>query len=205
MLPRSNSGRCPGLRAAGAAVMLAALAACAVIAPQRAARAPGFDLVGRVAVTSPERAFSSSVRWSHRPGGDELWLLTPTGQAVAHIRAGDDGATLTTAERHEYSARDVEALTRRALGWALPMTQLAWWLRGEPVPGLPVGEAVRDAGGRLVRLQQDGWEVVLVHAPDGAPGAPPRRLELTRDASRVRLVVDGWQAAPAGGDATPGS
>src|SRR5690606_23729802 len=117
MLPRSNSGRCPGLRAAGAAVMLAALAACAVIAPQRAARAPGFDLVGRVAVTSPERAFSSSVRWSHRPGGDELWLLTPTGQAVAHIRAGDDGATLTTAERHEYSARDVEALTRRALGW----------------------------------------------------------------------------------------
>lgn len=189
---RSLRGACAGLAVA------AALSACAVLAPERPATAPAFDLVGRVAVQGIDRAFSSSVRWTHLPARDEIWLLTPTGQALAHIRADGAGATLTGADRQEYSARDVESLTRRALGWPLPLGHLTWWVRGEPVPGLPVGEAVRDQGGRLVRLAQDGWEVVLVHPPDAAPKSPPRRLDLSREASRIRLVIDGWREEGAG-------
>ena len=97
-------------------------------------RAPAFDLLGRVAVNYDGRAFSYGVRWTHERAGDEIWLLTPVGQTIAHIAATPSGATLTGADRKQIEADDVESLTRRGLGWELPLSRLAWWVRGEIVP-----------------------------------------------------------------------
>jgi outer membrane lipoprotein LolB len=176
-----------------ALVACVALSACAGLAPDRPAqRAPAFDLVGRVAVSYDGRAFSSGVRWEHLEDRDEIWLLTPVGQAVAHIEADASGATLTGTDRQQLQAADVESLTRRGLGWELPVARLAWWVRGEIVPGGLVGEVTRDQQGRLVRLVQDGWRVVLMHQADG--GKLPQRLELTREGHQIRLVIDNWRS-----------
>ncbi|HUF82062.1 MAG TPA: lipoprotein insertase outer membrane protein LolB [Burkholderiales bacterium] len=173
----------------------AALWGCAVFAPSdRGDRsALAFDLLGRVAVTYNGRAFSSSLRWEHLPDRDEIWLLTPTGQTLAYILAEASGATLTGADQQQYSAADVEGLTRRALGWELPLTRLAWWVRGTIVPGGVIGEVLRDEQGRLVRLRQDGWQITFVHAPAADPAGLPQRLELVRDAHHIRLVIDRWR------------
>lgn len=167
------------------------LSACAAL-PQQA-HAPAFDLLGRMAVTYDGRALSSSVRWEHLEQSDELWLLLPTGQALAHIRAGAMGATLTTADRTEYHAGDVESLTGRALGWELPMARLTWWVRGEAVPGLPFAEERRDALGRLVRLSQDGWLITWVQPSSGNDGGLPQRIELVREKHQIRLIIDNWR------------
>ena len=165
---------------------------------ERVPRAAAFDLVGRVAVAYDGRAFSSGLRWQHLVQQDEIWLLTPTGQALAHILADASGATLTGADQKQYHAGDAESLTRRALGWELPLARLRWWVRGESVPGAPVAEEVRDQQGRLVRLQQDGWHITFVHAAANDQGGLPQRLELTREGHRIRLVIDNWRP---GGDA----
>jgi outer membrane lipoprotein LolB len=172
------------------AAALIVLAGCAT--PERPAqRAPAFDLVGRVAVIHDGRNFSSGLRWQHAADRDEVWLMTPTGQAVAHILADDEGATLTGADRQTYTAADVESLTRRALGWELPLARLAWWVRGEVVPGSAPGEAVRDQQGRLVRFTQDGWGVTLAHPAAG--GGMPQRVELARGGHQIRVVLDSWR------------
>jgi outer membrane lipoprotein LolB len=176
-----------GLALAAAVV----LSACAAL-PQQP-RAPAFDLLGRMAVTYDGRALSSSLRWEHLDQGDEIWLLTPTGQTLAHIRASATGATLTTADRTEYHAGDVESLTGRALGWELPMTRLAWWVRGEAAPGLPFADERRDALGRLVRLSQDGWLITWVQPPAENAGRLPQRLELAREGHQIRLIIDNWR------------
>jgi outer membrane lipoprotein LolB len=178
------------------AVALLVLSGCAALAPsdRPAGRAAAFDLVGRVAVAFDGRHFSSGLRWQHAPDRDEVWLNTPTGQAVAHILADDEGATLTGADRQAYRAADVEALTRRALGWELPLTRLAWWVRGEAVPGDPPAEAVRDQQGRLVRFVQDGWNVSLAHSGTEEAGGMPRRVELARGGHHIRLVIDDWRS-----------
>ena len=170
---------------------IAWLAACAGLPDRPAQRAPAFDLVGRVAATHDGRAFSSGVRWEHLETRDELWLLTPAGQALAHIEADASGATLTGTDGKQLQASDVESLTRRGLGWELPITRLAWWVRGEIVPGGLIGEVTRDPQGRLVRLVQDGWHITFAHAPAGGDGLP-RRLELARDGHQIRLVIDKW-------------
>ena len=155
-------------------------------------RAPAFDLVGRVAVKYDGRAFSSGVRWQHQEDRDEIWLLTPVGQTLAHIMADASGATMTGADRKQVQSGDVETLTRRGLGWELPLTRLAWWVRGEIVPGGVIGEVTRDQQGRLVRLVQDGWHVTFVQHPPEDRSGLPQRLELAREGHQIRLVIDTW-------------
>jgi outer membrane lipoprotein LolB len=171
----------------------AALAGCAALEPSRPPPAPAFDLLGRVAVSHEGRVFSSGVRWQHQAARDEIWLLTPAGQALAHIEADAEGAMLTAADGKQHRAGDVASLTRRALGWELPLEHLGWWVRGEILPGGIVGEVLRDREGRLVRLRQDGWQITLTHAPGNERGSRPQRLELARDAHQIRLVIDGWR------------
>lgn len=182
------------LRILAASATAAALAACAALpAGEHVPRAAAFDLVGRVAVTHDGRAFTSGVRWQHFEEHDEIWLLTPTGQALAHILSGPAGATLTGADQSQYHAADAESLTRRALGWELPVMRLTWWARGEIVPQGHVEDALRDQQGRLVRLRQDGWQVTFIHPAANDQGGRPQRLELTRPGYQIRMVIDSWR------------
>lgn len=173
----------------------ATLAGCAALGPPPAplARAPAFDLVGRVAVSYDGRAFSSGVRWEHTAERDEIWLLTPMGQAVAYIVDDAGGAVFTGADRSEQRGRDIGALTRRALGWELPVARLAWWVRGELAPDSVIQRVERDGQGRLAVLAQDGWRIEYAYPPSSGREAQPRRLEITAGEQTIRLVVDGWR------------
>lgn len=171
------------------------LGACALLAPEHkpVTRAAPFDLVGRVAVNYEGRAFSGTVRWEHRPERDEIWLLTPLGQALGHIVGDARGATYTGADRTRHSARDIAVLTRRALGWELPIEHLAWWVQGAVAPGAVIQHVERDERGRLATLGQEGWTITYAHyAPEEHRGRP-RRLDIATGGQVIRMVIDGWQ------------
>jgi outer membrane lipoprotein LolB len=179
-----------------ALALVLAVAACATPGlPPRATEA--FDLSGRVSATSHDgRAFSSALRWQHLPERDEIWLLTPLGQALAHILSTEEGATVTGADRRQYQGADVEALTRQALGWELPLTRLQYWIRGEPAPGAAPQNAERDAAGRYAAFEQSGWRITLEHYAADQHGGLPRRLELRRDGGEtIRLIIDAWRSS----------
>lgn len=172
------------------------LAACASIMPEPGIP-PGapFDLLGRMLVSGEGRAFSSNFRWRYSAAGDELWLMSPLGQTLAHVVADDGGATLTAADQQVYRDSSVESLTRRALGWPLPLAQLRHWVRGQPVPGTEITDMTRDEKQRPLRFGQAGW-VIRYNYPDGSTDvAPPRRLELANNAQLIRLVIDQWRDA----------
>lgn len=181
------------------AALTAAFAAAACATPGLPPPAPAaFDLSGRVLVSSDGRAFSSGLRWEHVPARDELWLLTPLGQALAHIVSTAEGATVTGADRRQYQGADVEALTRQALGWELPLTRLQYWVRGQVAPGSAPRNVQRDPEGRLTGLVQEGWRISLEYPAAGDFAGLPRRAELRREGSEsIRLVVDAWRSAPA--------
>ena len=171
------------------------LAGCAALepSPPPAPPAPAFELIGRVAVSYDGRAFSSGVRWQHTAERDELWLLTPAGQALAHIVGDADGATFTGSDRSQYRAGDIGSLIRRALGWEMPVTRLAWWVQGALAPGAVVQAVERDEHGRLSMLAQDGWRIAYAYEPPEERGSPLRRLVLADGSSEIRLVIDGWR------------
>lgn len=183
-----------GLKPCAVLAAAAVLGGCALLAPSPPPPpAPAFDLVGRVAVTHDGRAFTSGVRWQHTAARDELWLLTPAGQALAHIVGDAGGAVFTGADRKEYRAADVASLIRRALGWEMPVTRLAWWVQGQIAPGAVIQAVERDAHGRLAVLEQDGWRIAYVYESHGTPDGRLRRLDLNGEAHEIRLVIDGWR------------
>lgn len=178
----------------GIATVLVAtmLAACAAV--PLAPRSPeSFDLVGRALVTYSGGAVTANLRWEHAAAMDEIWLMTPTGQTLAHIVDSAQGATLTRADRQQYRAGSVEALTRQALGWSLPLSLLQYWVRGEPAPGDTPGGIQRNADNALLTLTQHGWQVSFTYHLQGELAGKVRILDLSDGANQIRLVIDTWR------------
>jgi len=183
------------LRAGIALAAMLALAACASV-PLAPRDSTPFDLLGRALVSYSGGAVTANLRWEHGAAQDEIWLMTPTGQTLAHIIDSGDGAVLTRADRQQYRAANVETLTRNGLGWPLPLGALQYWVRGIAAPGAPAGEVERDSANRLVALTQNGWRVGLEYhdAASENPGRV-RRVDLKDGANQIRLVIDTWRDA----------
>jgi outer membrane lipoprotein LolB len=191
-VPTWQSPRCKAARAFGAACLAAALLAACAVAPLAPRDPQPFDVLGRVLVTYSGGALTANLRWEHAAAQDEIWLMTPTGQTLAHIVDSPAGAVLTRADQQRYEARSVEALTRQALGWALPLSLLQYWVRGVPAPGAV--EDVQKNGERPTALTQHGWRVAFTYHTEGELSGRVRRLDLTDGANAIRFVIDTWRA-----------
>ena len=184
---------------------LTLLGACAALAPPDAGpRAEPFDVLGRVLVSYDGRSFSSSVRWQHGADFDELWLMTPTGQALAHLREDGAGATITSTDQTKYHGSRAESLTQQALGWQFPLARLQHWVRGAPAPHITADITARDSSGRITRMTQDGWRISFDFTSAAEYQGLPRRVEVTSAAQDIRLVIDSWRREAQTNDIDPG-
>ncbi len=178
---------------AATALLALTLGGCASVSPPPAAESPvsaSWTLQARIGVQSGEQSMSGQIRWQHRHDGDDLMLISPLGQGVARIVRDAAGVVLEMPNQPPRRARDADALTAEALGYALPVAGLAWWVQALPDPARAF-EARRDAVGRLAQLKQDGWVIdYLQYAAD----ARPRKLVVTREGLEIRLVADSWAA-----------
>lgn len=191
-------------------VLAAALAGCAITSPQSPGAAPGatqaaapyrdtVELTGRLQVSYQKDGQPSSMNggfeWSQRPGQIDVAFLNPLKQTVATISVTPQQATLTEAGRAPRSAGDIDALTRQALGWSLPVSGLRDWLQGY---------ATDAAGKRFVAsaannsvFTQDGWRLRFVAWQNGKDGAPmpsnivaERSASATGDELAIRILID---------------
>jgi outer membrane lipoprotein LolB len=184
--------RAAGMRYAVAFLGFAIIGGCAT-APLAPRDARAFDVLGRVLVTYSGGAVTSNLRWEHAADRDEIWLMTPTGQTLAHVLDTPEGAILTRADQQQFRAGSVEALTQRALGWPLPLTLLQYWMRGAAAPGSDASVQERDKDGRLVAFIQNGWQVSVMYQTQGELAGRARRLDLKDGANEIRFVIDTWR------------
>ena len=185
------------VRARVASLLLAALLGACAVAPLAPRDQRSFDLLGRILVTYSGGAVTANVRWEHGPRRDEIWLMTPTGQTLAHVLDTPAGATLTRADQQRYEAANVETLTRRALGWALPLAPLQYWVQGMPAPGAAPEGVRRGSEDRLLAFAQNGWRVALTYYESGEWAGKVRRVDLNDGTNEIRFVIDTWRD-PAG-------
>ena len=180
-------------RALAVSLMSAALLTACATSPQSPAdRAYS----GRFAVTTTlgERRESISGRFSLEVRGPQqiLEVASPLGTTVARIEIEPGGARATGARMQEVRGADADALTEQLLGWPLPVSGLADWIEGRPVPQRSA--RIERDGDRIVLIDQDGWVIRLPEYLEGA--ARPRRLVLERPAGvntpsvTLRLIID---------------
>jgi outer membrane lipoprotein LolB len=183
-----------GLRAG---LLALGLAGCAAVPPASApldvdAWPDRWALQGRIGVQHGETSLAGQLHWRHAPDSDELLLTSPLGQGMARIVRDGDGVALELPEQPVRRAADLDALTRDALGYELPVGGLRWWLQARPDPARS-HQLQRGTDGRVSQLKQDGWTIDYTQYV-AEPMLRPRKLVVSREGLEIRLVADRWQA-----------
>ena len=154
------------VEAAALAALMATASGCATRPPQ----AGDEVLSGRLQVSvdataaQPGRSLTAAFELRGDAEHGELQLATPLGMVLASARWAPGSAVLATAGGPTTTFEDLDALSREALGEALPLRALPDWLRGRPWPGAPSQptQPPREPG-----FEQLGWSVGLARFAEG--------------------------------------
>ena len=195
-----------GRRATAAFLLSMVLASgCASVAPG-AAPAQHFEgrFVASISRGDSREAVSGRFVLATYPGRSTLDLSSPLGTTLARVETDAGGARLTAAQSDgtlaTWLGENPDALVESVLGVSLPVSGLADWIVGRPVPGRPA--QVFPATGATQRIEQDGWVIAI--SDRFADSGAPSRLTLDRttggsgnSAVQLRLAVDPPGAARA--------
>ncbi|MDR0250254.1 MAG: lipoprotein insertase outer membrane protein LolB [Burkholderiales bacterium] len=132
-----------------------------------------FHAQGRFSARYEEKAFAARFDWKHTPESDVIDIISPFGTTVASLTREGETITVQQGDRPQRTQQvdDWETLVVQAFGFPLPVKNLAYWIRGVPVPEARAA-ITRDAVGRFDSLRQQGWVVQYSYA--GAAREPER-------------------------------
>jgi len=159
------------------------------------------DLSGRLAVTYQKegrpQGINGNFTWTQRPGQVDVALNSQLGQTVARITVTPQSATLTQSGHAPRTDKDIDGLTRQALGWSLPVAGLADWLQGYATDAS--GKRLAASPAHNTVFTNDGWNLRFAEwqdGPKGSNGAFPRIIRASRSATAdaeelsINIVVD---------------
>jgi outer membrane lipoprotein LolB len=198
MMALSRHAFASGRGYAALGLLAAAIAGCATLVPTE----PVLDFhSGRFAASisrgEHREAVSGRFTLTVYAGRTTLDLASPLGNTLARVQTDATGATLTAPQADGTLATlygdNPDALAESVLGFSLPVSGLADWIAGRPVPGRPA-RLVPEAG-PAQRIEQDDWLIVIDERFEDTRA--PRRLSFDRHADpatgtslRLRLVLD---------------
>jgi outer membrane lipoprotein LolB len=128
-------------------------------------------------------------------------LAGPFGAGALQLRFDGAALTLTTSRGEVLDGEEATATLRQQLGFDPPIAELRHWLLAAAAP--PAASAVIESGanGRPAALLQQDWQLAFedyrAQKLKSAAVQMPRRIIATRDAVRLRLVVDRWRLGKA--------
>lgn len=160
-----------------------------------------WNLRARTVITVDEAVYSVGLGWKRQQDSFTMLLEAPFGQGVFKIESDPryrPRYTLLYPDGQALRGQSPEALLQQAIGWALPVSGMHYWMVGLPRPDSSHQREL-DGGGKVSRLTQDGWNITYQDFFSEAPKLP-RKLLLEREQVRLRVVVDSWQPRLPGPD-----
>jgi outer membrane lipoprotein LolB len=130
--------------------------------------------------------------WRETDSTVTLELLNPLGQTLAVVTSTPADATLELPNRQPLTADNVSTLMQQALGFALPVEGLRYWLQPSVDPASHAHtKADPQDPSRLAQIEQDGWTIDYIAYAE-APATGVKRVNLTRDDPplAIKLVLD---------------
>ncbi|BFG72288.1 lipoprotein insertase outer membrane protein LolB [Paraburkholderia terrae] len=189
-----------------AAAAIVALSGCASVQPQGPSTSNAATAVtaqttrayhGRFAVqyvdqNGQQRNAYGNFDWQERGDTVTLQLRNPLGQTMAIVTSSPAAATLELPNRQPLTADNVSTLMQNALGFALPVEGLRYWLQPSVAPTSKAKtEKDPQQDTRLKEIQQDGWTIDYIAYAD-APATGVKRVNLARTEPPldIKLVLD---------------
>ena len=166
---------------------------------QRLQALPALSFSGRVALSNGRNAGSGRIEWRQSGDDYEVTLSAPVTRQSWKLSGDAASARIEGIEGGPRGGADVVQLLRDTTGLDIPVGALAAWASGARADVAVFGPAKIgfDAGGRLARIEQDGWTVDYLDWQDQDVGSGeslpvPNRINAHRDPAKVRLAIDAW-------------
>ena len=151
-----------------------------------------WGLKGRIAVRTNDESGSGTLYWTQRKDDYDIRVIASFSGGVYELSGADGVVSLRAPDQRVLQAEDAETLLRQAAGWYFPVSDLVYWIRGLPAPGLEVDQLLLDAENRLSTLNQGGWSIRYKSYVRIDGSSMPGRLDLENDQVRVRLSIREW-------------
>lgn len=169
-----------------------------VLEHQRQVQAIGdWRLSGKLGIRTTDESGSASVKWVQENANYQINLSGPLGQKSMIITGTPDKVRLEQTGEAAQEADTAEALIKKSAGWTLPVTQLAYWVRGVPAPKLRITQLQQNETGLLAQLIQGGWVINYSNYRDqtfkGVNLPLPGKITAEYKDVRLVLVIRDWQ------------
>ena len=114
---------------------------------------------GKMSVTTPEDSVTGYMDWKQKHDKYDLYIAGPLGQGSTRIKGNKNKAELTLPGwKSPQSAVSAESLMKQHLGWSFPISDVQFWVKGQPSPNASF-TAIYDEHGLLKTLTQYGWTI----------------------------------------------
>lgn len=128
---------------------------------------------GKLSVTTPDDSVTGYLDWQQNDQAFDLFIAGPFGQGASHLQGDEHRASLLLPgwDKPQY-AKSAEQLMQRHVGWKFPVTDIRYWVKGQPSPA-SASKAEFDDNGLLKTLSQHGWSVTYSrYSPQGSAWVP---------------------------------
>lgn len=151
-----------------------------------------WDLKALIAIRTSKESNSASLDWKQNKQNYTLFLFGPLGSNSYVLKRQDNKIELETPSGKKFLANTPEELFKQQTGWNLPVSDLFYWVRGLPVPGVPAVKQF-DAYHHLTELTQHGWKVHFLRYTATRYGDLPSKIFMDYPQLSVKIIISRWQ------------
>ena len=121
-----------------------------------------------------------------------ITLFGPLGSNAVELRGSSGRVQMSTSDGKTLSLAPLEQLLKQQVGWAIPVSNLRYWVRGIPVPGIAAQKQL-DTYNHLINLQQQGWNIQFLHYTSVRHIDVPSKIFLNNPELNVKILINQWQ------------
>lgn len=117
-----------------------------------------WQISGAMAYRTPQGGQSASLTWQQTGQHYQINLFGPLGVGRVSLVGTLRKNVILTRDGKQFTAHTPEALMQQQLGWHLPISNLYYWVRALPAPGMT--QSVQfDEFHHITRLVQQAWTI----------------------------------------------
>ena len=151
-----------------------------------------WQLNGKIAVQTAQDSGSATILWIENHDRYNVSLYGPLGTQGLKLTGQPGHVTLITADGKRFIAESAEQLLAENWGFHLPLSNLRYWIRGLPVPGIP-HDSRFDNQHRLIFLNQQGWRVEFQDYVATKTIDLPNKLLINSATLKTKIVIYQWK------------
>lgn len=152
-----------------------------------------WQCVGRIAIRTETEGGTINLSWQQTGVHARIMLNAPLNQGTVELIGRPDMMLITDSAGQRQLTSNPSATIEQLTGWKIPISALPDWIRGLPHDKNALIQL--NGNGGLNTLNDDGW-LINYEAYMPVPGydlTMPRKITVSRDNIRLRLVIESWQ------------